>query len=101
MDSETYVKRVSQRPNESRVFLTRVLQFPTTGNDNTVSWNLPQTERLTMPLKKALEFIRDDFELSALRNQPISQLQLKADFHSAKNIPRSTFPAHFLLNCSN
>ena len=26
---------------------------------------------------------------------------LKADFHSAENIARSTFSAHFLLNCSN
>ncbi len=27
--------------------------------------------------------------------------QIKADFHSAENIARSTFSAHFLLNCSN
>ena len=26
---------------------------------------------------------------------------LKADFHLAENIARSTFSAHFLLNCSN
>ncbi len=26
---------------------------------------------------------------------------IKADFHSAENIARSTFSAHFLLNCSN
>ena len=26
---------------------------------------------------------------------------LKADFHSAENIARSNFSAHFLLNCSN
>ncbi len=26
---------------------------------------------------------------------------LKADFHSAENIARSTFSAHFLLNCSD
>ena len=26
---------------------------------------------------------------------------VKADFHSAENIARSTFSAHFLLNCSN
>ena len=29
------------------------------------------------------------------------KIGLKADFHSAENIARSTFPAHFLLNCSN
>ena len=28
-------------------------------------------------------------------------MSLKADFHSAENIARSTFSAHFLLNCSN
>ncbi len=28
-------------------------------------------------------------------------IHLKADFHSAENIARSTFSAHFLLNCSN
>ncbi len=27
------------------------------------------------------------------------QLCLKADFHSAENIARSTFSAHFLLKC--
>ncbi len=27
--------------------------------------------------------------------------RLKADFHSAENVARSTFSAHFLLNCSN
>ena len=34
----------------------------------------------------------------------VTQLSLgcvKADFHSAENIARSTFSAHFLLNCSN
>ena len=31
----------------------------------------------------------------------VAELQLKVDFHSAENIARSTFPAHFLLNCSN
>ena len=31
----------------------------------------------------------------------VSIFQLKADFHSAENIARSTFSAHFLLNCSN
>ncbi len=29
------------------------------------------------------------------------EIRLKADFHSAENIARSTFSAHFLLNCSN
>ncbi len=36
-----------------------------------------------------------------LRIQLVTQVRLKADFHSAENIARSTFSAHFLLNCSN
>ncbi len=32
---------------------------------------------------------------------PLRGARLKADFHSAENIARSTFSAHFLLNCSN
>ena len=41
-------------------------------------------------------------EKSIARHFPLNgNPPLKADFHSAENIARSTFSAHFLLNCSN